>query len=222
MRGKDKRTGGTALLFPTQGSLGTNTQTDGWDGMGQGTHVCSVHAKKMHHALPLCSVEKGKASCRCGTTKHNGMTRGCQTNGGLPLDDFCCPRESHGTKVRWARLKWIGAKRGGRKDGNGMDAPAVSHTHRSVLSLTHEGRKKKIPFLSLSLSRMHAWRGERANIRRINGQSEDGWWSCLCVQCTVLLREWAGEGRQTRWQSGLMGNFGHLCKGGGGRPKRGT
>ena len=209
-------------MFPTQGSLGTNTQMDGWDGMGQGTHVCSVHAKKMHHALPHCSAEKGKASCRCGTTKHDGMTRVCQTNGGLLLGDFCPTRESWDkSQMGTAKVDWSQKGGGGRMGMGGMPPPC--HTHRSVQSLTHEGRKKKIPFRSLSLSRMHAWRGERANIRRINGQSEDGrWWSCLCVQCTVLLREWAGEGRQTRWQSGLMGNFGHLCKGGGGRPKRGT
>ena len=43
-------------LFPTQGSLGTNTQMDGWDGMGQGTHVCSVHAKK----CTMPSLQRGK------------------------------------------------------------------------------------------------------------------------------------------------------------------
>ena len=138
MRGKDKRTGGTALLFPTQGSLGTNTQMDGWDGMGQGTHVCSVHAKKMHHALPLCSVEKGKASCRCGTTKRNGMTRACQNERRTAPRRFSASRESHGTKVRWARLKWIGAKKGG-KEGWEWDGcrRRVTHTHTGLFSLSH-------------------------------------------------------------------------------------
>ncbi len=143
------------------------------------------------------------------------MTRGCQNERRTAPRRFSASRERvMGQKSDGHGKSGLEPKGGGRKDGNGMDAPAVSHTHRSVQSLTHEGRKKKIPFLSLSLSRMHAWRGERANIRRINGQGEDWRWSCLCVQCTVLLRGWAGEGRQTRWQSGLMGNFGHLCKGG--------
>ncbi len=35
----------------------------------------------------------------------------------------------------------------------------------------------------------------------------------MCVQCTVLLREWAGEGRQTRWQSGLMGIYAKVAEG---------
>ncbi len=147
---------------------------------------------------------------------------------GLPNERRTAPRRFLPPRESWdksqmgtAKVDW--SQKGGKEGWEWDGCPRrVTHTHRSVQSLAHEGRKKKIPFRSLSLSRMHAWRGKRANIRRINGQGEDGWWSCLCVQRTVLLREWAGEGRQTRWQSGLMGNFGHLCKGGGGRPKKGN